>query len=48
MEILETTQFALLRIASVVCVPLALFAVVTTVKSANGTHTAEAKRNKAN
>jgi AraC-like DNA-binding protein len=32
MEILETTQFALLRLASVVCVPLALFTVVTTAR----------------
>ena len=32
MELLETIQFALLRLASAVCVPLALFTVVTTAR----------------
>ena len=32
MEILETIQFSLLRLASAVCVPLALFTVVTTAR----------------
>ena len=32
MEILETIQFALLRLTSAVCVPLALFTVVTTAR----------------
>lgn len=32
MELLETIQFSLLRLASAVCVPLALFTVVTTAR----------------
>ena len=32
MELLETIQFALLRLASALCVPLALFTVITTAR----------------
>ena len=32
MELLETIQFSLLRLASALCVPLALFTVITTAR----------------